>query len=84
MLANDAIDFMITGEPAKLMMAEPTFRALELPALFDDGYHLRLPDFHPPHMGYRAWFRKCHFQVTPEINRALRVKGFLVLGVTRV
>ena len=29
-----------------------------------------------------AWFRKCHSQVTPEINRALMVKGFLVLGVT--
>lgn len=25
-----------------------------------------------------AWFRKCHFQVTPEIDRAMMVKGFLV------
>jgi transposase len=31
-----------------------------------------------------AWFRKCRSQVTPEINRALRVKGFLVLGVTLI
>ena len=31
-----------------------------------------------------AWFRKCHFQVTPEIDRGLRVKGFLVLGVTLI
>ena len=30
----------------------------------------------------RAWFKKCHFQVTPETDRALMVKGFLVLGVT--
>jgi threonine dehydrogenase-like Zn-dependent dehydrogenase len=36
------------------MMAEPTFRALELPAFFDGGCHLSLPDFHPPHMGYRV------------------------------
>ncbi len=32
----------------------------------------------------RAWFKKCHFQVTPEIDRALMVKGFLVLGVTLI
>jgi len=32
----------------------------------------------------RAWFKKCHFQVTPEIDRAVIVKGFLVLGVTLV
>jgi len=31
-----------------------------------------------------AWFKKCHFQVTPEINRALMVRGFLVLGVTLI
>jgi hypothetical protein len=31
---------------------------------------------------FRAWFKMCHFQVTPEIDRALIVKGFLVLGVT--
>ncbi len=31
-----------------------------------------------------AWFKKCHFQVTPEIDRALMVKGFLVLGVTLI
>jgi hypothetical protein len=31
-----------------------------------------------------AWFRKCHSQVTPEIDRALMVKGFLVLGVTLI
>jgi hypothetical protein len=31
-----------------------------------------------------AWFRKCHFQVAPEIDRALRVRGFLVLGVTLI
>jgi len=30
----------------------------------------------------RAWFKKCHFQVTPKIDKALVVKGFLVLGVT--
>jgi len=29
-----------------------------------------------------AWFKKCHFQVTPKIDKALVVKGFLVLGVT--
>ena len=28
--------------------------------------------------------QKCHFQVTPEIDRALMVKGFLVLGVTLI
>ncbi len=32
----------------------------------------------------RAWFKTCHFQVTPEIDRALMVKGFLVLGVTLI
>jgi len=26
--------------------------------------------------------QKCHFQVTPKIDKALVVKGFLVLGVT--
>jgi len=31
-----------------------------------------------------AWFKKCHFQVTPEINRPLMLKGFLVLGVTLI
>ncbi len=31
-----------------------------------------------------AWFRKCHSQVTPEIDRALMVKGFLILGVTLI
>jgi len=33
---------------------------------------------------FGAWFKKCHFQVTPEIDRALMVKGFLVLGVTLI
>jgi len=33
---------------------------------------------------FPAWFRKCHFQVTPEIDRALRVKGLFVLGVTLI
>jgi hypothetical protein len=40
-----------------------------------------------PFSGWRrslAWFRKCHFQVTPEIDRALRIKRFLVLGVTLI
>jgi len=31
-----------------------------------------------------AWFKKCHSQVTPEIDRELMVKGFLVLGVTLI
>ena len=31
-----------------------------------------------------AWFKKWHFQVTPEIDRALTAKGFLVLGVTPI
>ena len=31
-----------------------------------------------------AWFKTCHFQVTPEIDRAVMVKGFLVLGVTLI
>jgi hypothetical protein len=31
-----------------------------------------------------AWFKKCHFRVTPEIDRALIVKVFLVLGVTLI
>jgi len=31
-----------------------------------------------------AWFKKCHFQVTSEINKALIVKEFLVLGVTLI
>jgi len=31
-----------------------------------------------------AWFKKCHFQVTPEIDRAVMVKGLLVLGVTLI
>jgi len=30
----------------------------------------------------KAWFKKCHFQVTPKIDKALVVKGLLVLGVT--
>ncbi len=34
--------------------------------------------------GLQAWFKKCHFQVTPEIDRALIVRGFLVLGVTLI
>src|SRR3954452_5922166 len=45
---------MITGKAAKLMMAKPTFRAMELPAFFDYGCHLSLPDCHPPDMGYRG------------------------------
>ena len=32
----------------------------------------------------QAWFKKCHFRVTPEIDRALTVRGFLVLGVTLI
>ena len=32
----------------------------------------------------RAWFRKCHFWVTPEIDRALMVEKVLVLGVTLI
>jgi hypothetical protein len=51
---DDAVDFMIMGKAAKLMMAEPAFWAMKLPAFFDDGYHLNLPDCGPPHMGYRA------------------------------
>jgi hypothetical protein len=31
-----------------------------------------------------AWFKTCQFQVTPEINRALMVQGFIVLGVTLI
>jgi DNA invertase Pin-like site-specific DNA recombinase len=31
-----------------------------------------------------AWFETCQFQVTPEVDRALTVKGFLVLGVALV
>jgi hypothetical protein len=31
-----------------------------------------------------AWFEKCHFQVTPEINRALMVGEFPILGVTLI
>jgi hypothetical protein len=31
-----------------------------------------------------AWFKKRHFQVTPEIDKALKIKGFLVLGVTLI
>jgi hypothetical protein len=31
-----------------------------------------------------AWFKTCQFQVTPETDRALMVKGFLVLGVTLI
>src|SRR5690348_9216108 len=31
-----------------------------------------------------ACFKTCQFQVTPEIDRALMVKGFLVLGVTLI
>ncbi len=31
-----------------------------------------------------AWFKTCQFQVTPEIDRALMVKGFLVSGVTLI
>jgi hypothetical protein len=31
-----------------------------------------------------AWFKKWHFQVTPEIDRALIAKGFLVLSVTLI
>jgi hypothetical protein len=34
--------------------------------------------------GTSAWFKKCHFQVTPEIDKALEAKGFLVLGVTLI
>jgi hypothetical protein len=29
-----------------------------------------------------AWFKTCRFKVTPEIDKALTVKGFFVLGVT--
>jgi hypothetical protein len=32
----------------------------------------------------RAWFKTCQFQVTPEVDRALMVKGFLVFGVTLI
>src|SRR3954449_1308444 len=33
---------------------------------------------------FEAWFKTCQFQVTPEIDKALMVKGFLVLGVTLI
>jgi len=36
------------------------------------------------HIMRSAWFKKCHFQVTPEIDRALMIKGFLVLSVTLI
>jgi hypothetical protein len=36
------------------------------------------------HKPEEAWFKKCHFQVTPEIDRALMIKGFLVLSVTLI
>ena len=35
-------------------------------------------------MEEQAWFKTCQFQVTPEIDRALMVKGFLVSGVTLI
>ncbi len=35
-------------------------------------------------MTVAAWFKKCHFQVTPEIDKALMIKGFFVLGVTLI
>jgi hypothetical protein len=38
----------------------------------------------PRHTEDLAWFKKCHFQVTPEIDKTLKVKGFLVLGVTLI
>ena len=31
-----------------------------------------------------AWFKKCRFQVTPEIDRTLMVKGFSALSVTLI
>jgi len=47
----------------------------------------RRPNTSKPTVGhkiypYLAWFEKCRFQVTPEIDRVLMIKGFLVLGVT--
>jgi hypothetical protein len=33
---------------------------------------------------FEAWFKNSHFRVTPQINRAMIVKGFLVLGVTLI
>lgn len=35
-------------------------------------------------MWFEAWFKTRHSQVTPEINRGLMVKRFLVLGVTLI
>jgi hypothetical protein len=50
----------------------------------DDERHQRRLSGVKRRVDLRAWFRKCYFQVTPEIDRALRVKGFLVLGVTLI
>ena len=35
-------------------------------------------------MAFLAWFRKCPFQVTPDVHRVLTVTGFLVLSVTLI
>jgi len=53
-LADDAVDFMITGKAAKLMMAKSAFRAMEFPTFFDDGCHLSLRDCYLPHMSYQT------------------------------
>jgi hypothetical protein len=31
---------------------------------------------------FRAWFKTCHFQVTPETDKSLIIRGFSFLGVT--
>ncbi len=56
--------------------------SLELSAWLDAGPSLTGWPLHPGQGA--AWFKKCHFQVTPEIDRALIVRGFLVLGVTLI
>jgi len=46
-------------------------------------FHVR-PERAGAEGGGEAWFKKCHFQVTPEVDRGPMVKGFLVLGVTLI
>jgi hypothetical protein len=44
----------------------------------------RLPKGSGASNEFSAWFKKCHVQVTPEIDRALMVKGTSNLDVTLI
>lgn len=81
----------LTVAPVKAVLGLPGLvvvrRMIGLAALFYGIVHLTLyaadENWRLLHVAAEivAWLKKCHFQATPEIDRALMAKGFLVLSV---